>query len=80
MKSYLIAAAGLMLAIAVPFSSIAQGRHDEKPHGMMKPAHEVSQQDRATTTGGRHDEGGTTHGKTTAKKESGKSDKSSTGQ
>jgi len=61
MNKYWIAAAGLTLVIAMPISSIAQGRHDEKPHGMMGPAQGAMQHARPAT-GGRHDEGATTHG------------------
>jgi hypothetical protein len=49
--------------------SFAQGRHDEKPHGMTKPA--ASSSDTRAGTGGRHDEGPTSHGtKKAAKKKS----------
>ena len=43
--------------------SVAQGRHDEKPHGMTKPPPTATQQQRSSGTAGRHDEGATTHGK-----------------
>lgn len=74
MKSHPIALAALALALAMPIGSMAQGRHDEKPHGATKPAAAATEQPRGT--GGRHDEGGTTHGKkkVAAKKAPGKPD------
>ncbi len=72
MNRYLIAATGLMLAIAMPLTSLAQARHDEKPHATMRPAPEPMQH-AMPATGGRHDEGMTMHGmkQPPAKKESG---------
>ena len=63
MKKLVITAAALTLAIAVPVSGMAQGRHDEKPHGVTKAAPATTAQARTGSTGGRHDEGGTTHAK-----------------
>ena len=62
MHKHLFSAAALALAIGLPFTASAQGRHDEKPHGVMKSAPDT-EQTQARSTGGRHDEGGTTHGK-----------------
>ncbi len=80
MNKYWIAAAGLTLAIAVPLSSFAQARHDEKPHGMTQASQEAVHHARPAT-GGRHDEGMTTHGRgrPAAKKDSRESDGSSAG-
>lgn len=37
--------------------AVAQGRHDEKPHGMMKPsASQDKERKTPPMTGGRHDE------------------------
>lgn len=62
----------LCIFTATIFSGVAlaQGRHDEKPHGVIKPAPSAVESSRRPATGGRHDEGGTTHGKknTAAKK------------
>ena len=76
MKTKTLAALTMILGIAFSTSAFAQGRHDEKPHGMGKPA--ATQESKVTraATGGRHDEGGTTHRarKTTAPKDSIKAD------
>ena len=49
------------IAMAIVTSAgYGQGRHDEKPHATAKPAPSSSE---AAASGGRHDEGGTTHGK-----------------
>ena len=61
MKNHLIAAT-LGLAFVLPFAATAQGRHDEKPHGMTRPAATAPEQPRVAATGGRHDSGLTTHG------------------
>ena len=58
---------------ALSTTAIAQGRHDEKPHGIMKAPASTTQESRASGTGGRHDEGPTSHGK---KKPAAKKDKS----
>ncbi len=70
MKSKTLATITMILGIALSTSVFAQGRHDEKPHGMGKPAATQESKEARTATGGRHDAGGTTHGakKTTAKK------------
>lgn len=52
----------LLIAGAVSGTTFAQGRHDEKPHGVMKSAPAANEQARVGT-GGRHDEGATSHGK-----------------
>ncbi len=61
MNKHWIAAAGLTLAVAMPLSGFAQARHDEKPHGMTQHSHEAMNR-AMPATGGRHDEGMTTHG------------------
>ena len=38
MKSITLSALTIILGIALSTSALAQGRHDEKPHGMGKPA------------------------------------------
>ena len=74
MKMKILPALTMILGIALSTSAFAQGRHDEKPHGMGKPAATQEGKVTRTATGGRHDEGGTTHGarKTSAKKDSAK--------
>ena len=75
MNPKIFAALTMILGIALSTSAFAQGRHDEKPHGMGKPA-TATQESKETriATGGRHDEGVTTHGarKTTAPKDGAK--------
>ena len=75
MNPKILAALTTILGIALSTSAFAQGRHDEKPHGMGKPA-AATQASKETriATGGRHDEGVTTHGtrKTSAKKDGAK--------
>ena len=68
MKRLPLTIASVTAAAVFATGAIAQ-RHDEKPHGMTKKS-ETTEQTRAVGTGGRHDEGGTTHGKkkTTQKK------------
>ena len=61
-KLFIITAATLGLALALPLTASAQGRHDEKPHASTKPVATSSQQARVASTGGRHDSGATTHG------------------
>ena len=69
MKKHLIAAATLALAASLPIAASAQGRHDEKPHGVMTSSVTAQQdKDRPAATGGRHDSGGTTHGMKKTKK------------
>ena len=65
MKSKYLPALAMILGIALSTSVLAQGRHDEKPHAMGKPA--TVAQASAAPTGGRHDAGGTTHGVVKAK-------------
>lgn len=55
-------AIALLATIWLATPVLAQGRHDEKPHGVMKPTTATEQQ-RTASTGGRHDEGPTSHGK-----------------
>ena len=77
MKTKTLAALTMILGIALSASAIAQGRHDEKPHGMGKPATAMQEsKETRTATGGRHDEGVTTHGtrRTSAKKDGAKAD------
>ena len=62
MKKIFITAATLGLALSLPLTASAQGRHDEKPHASTKPTATSSQQARVAATGGRHDSGATTHG------------------
>ncbi|MBI2224575.1 MAG: hypothetical protein HYU44_06385 [Betaproteobacteria bacterium] len=63
MNPKIFAALTMILGIALSTSAFAQGRHDEKPHGMGKPA-TATQESKETriATGGRHDAGVTTHG------------------
>lgn len=61
-KLFIITAATLGLALALPLTASAQGRHDEKPHASTKPVATAPQQARVAATGGRHDSGATTHG------------------
>ena len=74
MKMKTLPALTMILGIALSTLAFAQGRHDEKPHGMSKPAATQEVNETGTPTGGRHDEGVTTHGtrKTNAKKDSAK--------
>ena len=76
MKTKSLAALTVILGTALSTSAFAQGRHDEKPHGVGKPAAIQESKVTRTATGGRHDEGVTTHGarKTTAPKDSAKAD------
>ena len=57
MKSKTLAALTMILGIALSTSVLAQGRHDEKPHGMMKnPPAEAKDAERKSVGSGRHDE------------------------
>lgn len=56
MKSKSLAALTMILGIALSTSAFAQGRHDEKPHGMGKPAAESVDKERVPAGSGRHDE------------------------
>jgi len=56
MKRVLIAAVFSVLGVLVAGLSLAQGRHDEKPHGSGKPAAESTAVERTPAWGGRHDE------------------------
>lgn len=68
-------AAVFALALALLATGpMAQGRHDEKPHGTKKSTPDDGTQTRAAGSGGRHDEGGTTHGKKNPAAKKGKSD------
>ena len=56
-------AAIMVTCAALSTSAFGQGRHDEKPHGSKKESKpSASAQSRTPATGGRHDEGPTTHG------------------
>ena len=57
MKTNFIAALAMVLGIALSATAFAQGRHDEKPHGMSQnsPA-EAKDGERKSTGSGRHDE------------------------
>jgi hypothetical protein len=52
MITTIVFAFGTTLATA----SLAQGRHDEKPHGSTKPSAEAARYAPVAMTGGRHDE------------------------
>ena len=57
MKTKFIAALAMLLGIALSTSTFAQGRHDEKPHGMTKnPPAEAKDKERKSAGSGRHDE------------------------
>lgn len=63
MKHALKTTALLVAFATLSTTGFAQGRHDDKPHGMMKAPSSATEESRAPGTGGRHDEGGATHGK-----------------
>lgn len=63
MKQLLSTALIVVISAVFSTASFSQGRHDEKPHGIMKSAPGATEKARASGTGGRHDEAGTTHGK-----------------
>ena len=63
MKQVSINTISILAAALISSAAIAQGRHDEKPHGMMKSPPAATEQSGGSGTGGRHDEGGTSHGK-----------------
>ena len=63
MKKHAIAVAALALGLATGSGAYAQGRHDEKPHGMQKQTDAAKNSSERQATGGRHDEGATSHGK-----------------
>jgi len=57
MKSKTLAAFTMILGIALSASAFAQGRHDEKPHGMAKnPPAQATDTERKSAGSGRHDE------------------------
>lgn len=57
MKPKTLAALTMILGIALSTSTFAQGRHDEKPHGMTKkPPAEAKDKERMSAGSGRHDE------------------------
>ena len=57
MKSKTLAAFTLILGTALSASAFAQGRHDEKPHGMAKnPPAQAADTERKSVGSGRHDE------------------------
>ena len=47
--------ASLVLAMAYAATSLAQGRHDDKPHGPAKPVEEKMMAEPRMHPGGRHD-------------------------
>ena len=62
MKKHGFVLAALALVLTAGGSAYAQGRHDEKPHGMKKEAAAATEKGKRQATGGRHDEGPTSHG------------------
>lgn len=58
MKSRFIAVLAVAVGLALAGSTFAQGRHDEKPHGMPKNPPAASSDEKASgpQVGGRHDE------------------------
>ena len=57
MKSVSLAAFAMIIGLALSGTAFAQGRHDEKPHGMMKnPPAAATDTDRVYAGSGRHDE------------------------
>lgn len=56
MKQTIIVTIVLTLASALAISAQAQGRHDDKPHGMTKPAESASEAVSVPSAGGRHDD------------------------
>lgn len=56
MKSKFLPALATILGIALSTPAFAQGRHDEKPHGMGKPAAASPDKERSADVSGRHDE------------------------
>ena len=57
MKSKTFAAMTMILGLALSTAGFAQGRHDEKPHGMTKnPPAEAKDGERKSVGSGRHDE------------------------
>ena len=59
MKGTVITLSMAALGMALAGASLAQGRHDEKPHGSTNPSAGVTWV--APATGGRHDEGPNAH-------------------
>jgi hypothetical protein len=59
MKRTVITLSIAALSLAFAGTSLAQGRHDEKPHGSANPSAGVTWV--APATGGRHDEGPYAH-------------------
>jgi hypothetical protein len=58
-KRIVLTLSAAVLGLAISGASFAQGRHDERPHGSMKPSAESAA--RAPVTSGRHDEGPYAH-------------------
>jgi hypothetical protein len=57
MKSKTLATFAMILGIALSAPAFAQGRHDEKPHGMAKnPPAQATDTERKSAGSGRHDE------------------------
>ena len=63
MMSIRVVIATAFLGLTLGNVANAQGRHDEKPHAVMKPMPDSEKATRQSGTGGRHDEGPTSHGK-----------------
>lgn len=72
MKHTAIAAVVFAVSAALGTVSFAQGRHDDKPHGMMKSAPAASEDKGAPGMTGRHDERPHGQKKPAAKKPAGK--------
>ena len=70
--------AGAFLGVVLGNVANAQGRHDEKPHAVMNPMPDLEKATRQAGTGGRHDEGPTSHGKKRAPKKTASDAKKST--
>jgi hypothetical protein len=57
MRTGTLAAFAMVVGFALSGSAFAQGRHDEKPHGMpAKPPAAATDTDRVYAGSGRHDE------------------------
>lgn len=58
MKSSTLKTLVLVMTAALATTALAQGRHDEKPHGRQKPAQATKESGAGNTamSGGRHDE------------------------
>lgn len=72
MKRTAIATVVFAVSTALPTASFPQGRHDDKPHGMMKAVPAASEDRGAPPVAGRHDERPHGQKKAVAKKSSDK--------